>query len=63
VKTAGEKVKTSLQRARAELKPNIDLMFEDVYDKLPLRLEKQRAQMKEIIHKYREHYPVDRHES
>ena len=62
-KTSAEKVKKSMQRARAELKPNIDLMFEDVYDKLPRRLQQQKEKMREIVNKYKEHYPLDRHES
>lgn len=56
-------VKKSMQRARAELKPNINLMFEDVYDKLPRRLQQQKEKMREMVSKYKEHYPLDRHES
>ncbi len=63
IKNAVDKVKKSMQRARAEPKPNIDLMFEDVYDELPLRLQQQKAKMKEIVNKYKDQYPLDRHES
>ena len=56
-------VKTSMKRARAELKPNIDYLFTDVYDKLPLRLEQQKKQLLEHINKYKQHYPLDKHES
>lgn len=34
-------------------------MFTDVYKELPRNLEKQLAEMKEHLSKYKDHYPVD----
>ena len=52
-----------MQKARAELKPPIDDLFTDVYDKLPPRLEKQRQEMWRMVKKYKKHYPADLYES
>ena len=58
-------VRTSLQKARGEKKTSVEEMFTDVYDRLPPRLEKQRAEMWEVLGKYKKHYQpiLDRHES
>ena len=56
-------VKRSMQRARNEPKPRVDELFNDVYDQLPLRLQRQRKEMWEVVKKYKEHYPLDIHES
>lgn len=56
-KSINTEVKTSISRARAELKPNPDEMFTDVYDQVPLSLERQCQQMWEHLKKYKEHYP------
>ena len=56
-------IKNSMSRATKELKPNIDEMFKDVYDRLPPRLESQRRELWEHLEKYKEHYPnLDSHE-
>ncbi len=57
-----EEVKRSMQRARSELKPSVDELFQDVYDKLPQRLQAQQKKMWEVVNKYKEHYPLDNHE-
>ena len=62
-KKAEEEVKSSMQRARNERKPPVNEMFEDVYDKLPKRLQDQRKQMWEVVNKYKEHYPVEIHDN
>ncbi len=51
--------------ARKEKKPHLNHMFTDVYDDLPPRLQKQQAEMKEMMDKYKEHYgPIlSKHES
>ena len=56
-------MKQALQRAENELKPNVDELFNDVYDKLPPRLQRQRKQMWEVVNKYKEHYPLDIHKT
>ena len=63
VKTAKNDVKKALLKARAEPKPRVDELFEDVFDKLPPRLEKQRREMWEVVNKYKEHYPLKSHQS
>ena len=64
-KKASSEVRTALQRARGEKKASVEELFTDVYDRLPPRLEKQKAEMWEIINKYKEHYQpmLNRHES
>ena len=62
VKAAALEVKTSLQRARKELKPHPDHMFTDVYDKLTPRLEQQREEMWRLVKKYKKNYPLDLYE-
>jgi 2-oxoisovalerate dehydrogenase E1 component alpha subunit len=48
----------AFNRAEKMLKPNPELLFTDVYDKMPKRLEKQLKDMKEHVKIYPEHYPV-----
>ena len=52
-----------MKKARAELKPPLDDLFSDVYDKLPPRLEKQREEMWRMVNKYKKHYPADLYDS
>lgn len=59
---AQEEVKISMQRARSEPKPSVNEMFNDVYDKLPQRLQDQQKQMWEVVNKYKEHYPLKNYE-
>ena len=48
-------VRNSIQRARKEPKPHLDMLFTDVYDQLPPQLEKQRRNMWKHIQKYKDH--------
>ena len=63
LKTAAAEVRRSMKKARAELKPPLNDLFTDVYDKLPPRLVKQREEMWRMVNKYKKHYPADLHES
>lgn len=63
LKAAAGEVRRSMQKARSELKPPLDDLFNDVYDKLPPRLEKQREEMWRMVNKYKKHYPTDLYES
>ena len=47
--------------ARNEKKPSLKYVFSDVYDILPLRLEKQQREMQAMIEKYPDHYPTKLH--
>ncbi len=46
-------------KAEKKRKPNPELMFDDVYDKLPKHLEKQKKEMVEHVMQNKEHYPMD----
>lgn len=37
-------------------KPNLDSLFEEVYDKIPYHIEEQRQELKEHLRKYPEPY-------
>ena len=63
LKAAAGEVRRTMQKARSELKPPLDDLFNDVYDKLPPRLEKQREEMWRMVNKYKKHYPADLYES
>jgi len=41
---------------------NPEELFEDVYDKMPPNLLKQKQDMKEIVNMYKEHYPLEHYE-
>lgn len=62
---ASSDIKEAMQKARGEKKASLEEQFTDVYDRMPPRLEKQRAEMWEMINKYKEHYQplLNRHES
>ena len=62
VKTIENDIKVSRQRASEVKKPPIDEMFNDVYDQLPPHLQRQRKDLWEHIKRYKEHYPLDKHE-
>jgi len=48
--------------AESEKRGNPESLFEDVYDKMPANLEKQKQEMKDIVSKYKEHYPLEHYE-
>ena len=56
-----KEVAASLQKARKELKPNLDELFNDVFDELPPSLQKQRQEMLDMVKLYKDHYPVKLH--
>jgi 2-oxoisovalerate dehydrogenase E1 component alpha subunit len=45
--------------AEKKKKPRIEEMFNDVYDKMPLHLKKQKDSLIKHLEKYKEHYPVN----
>ena len=49
----------AFNRAEKMLKPNPELLFTDVYDKMPKRLEQQLQDMKTHVKNYPEHYPLN----
>lgn len=49
----------SFGRAEKKLKPNPELLFDDVYDELLPHLEKQKREMKNHVAKYADHYPLN----
>ena len=46
--------------AEREQKPNPSLMFSEVYDELPVHLQKQKEQMWVHVHNYPSNYPLDK---
>ncbi|CAG0883781.1 unnamed protein product [Cyprideis torosa] len=48
----------SFARAEKKQKPNWKLMFEDVYEELPLHLQEQQKEMEEHLKEYGKHYPL-----
>ena len=51
-----------MQRARKLKKPPLDYLFTDVYDEPSIRLQQQRAELKEHLSKYGQQYPIDSYE-
>ena len=62
VKIIENDIKASRKRASEVKKPPIDEMFNDVYDQLPVHLQRQRKDLREHIKRYKDHYPLDKHE-
>jgi 2-oxoisovalerate dehydrogenase E1 component alpha subunit len=48
--------------AEKKLKPNPAYLFSDVYDEMPMHIEKQFNEMKTHLAEYEEHYPIDKFE-
>lgn len=48
-------------RAEKRKKPNPEMLFTDVYDEMPPRIQKQMESMKSHCTQYKEHYPFDDH--
>lgn len=57
-----EVVLQELSRAEKEKKPPIEEMFNDVYDELPWNLKEQREELKRLLAKYPEDFPLDQFE-
>ncbi|XP_033733719.1 2-oxoisovalerate dehydrogenase subunit alpha, mitochondrial-like [Pecten maximus] len=49
-------------RAEKRKRPNPEFLFTDVYDDVPLHLQKQMDDMKKHVAKYPQHYPTDAHD-
>jgi 2-oxoisovalerate dehydrogenase E1 component alpha subunit len=55
---AKNSVRDALKNAIGEVHPEIDLLFEEVYDKMPKHIEEQRDQLREHLKKYPEEYEL-----
>ena len=53
---AKQSVREALKTASELQKPEIDTLFEDVYNEMPAHLKDQREQLKQHLRKYPEHY-------
>ncbi|XP_065323604.1 2-oxoisovalerate dehydrogenase subunit alpha, mitochondrial-like isoform X1 [Gordionus sp. m RMFG-2023] len=60
-KTSRSQILEAFNNAEKELKPPIDEMFTDVYDKLPLNLIKQKEDLHRHLKIYGKHYPLDKY--
>lgn len=52
----------ALAKADKRKKPNPDLLFTDVYDRMPKHLEEQRSEMYNLMSIYPDRYPLDQYE-
>jgi len=52
----------SFAAAEKRRKPSPSLLFTDVYKEVPPHLQKRLKEMKDHVTKYKEHYPLSRHE-
>lgn len=55
-------VRDALKAASSEVFPDIDNMFEDVYEKMPAHLIEQREELREHLRKYPNDYELERFE-
>lgn len=58
---ARQQIMTAFSRAEKELKPPVKDMFNDVYDILPCRLQKQHQECMDHLAKYPDEYPTELH--
>ncbi|XP_052057716.1 2-oxoisovalerate dehydrogenase subunit alpha, mitochondrial-like [Mytilus californianus] len=56
-----KKVMEAFARAEKRKKPNPEMLFTDVYDEMPPRIQKQMEFMKSHCTQFKEHYPFDDH--
>ncbi|KAG7471140.1 hypothetical protein MATL_G00121260 [Megalops atlanticus] len=61
-KESQEQVMQALEYAERQPKPQIELLFTDVYQELPPHLEKQKQAMWRHLKQYKEHYPLSIYE-
>lgn len=61
-RSAREQVIEAINHAEKQKRLPIMTMFDDVYDKLPANLRRQRDELKHHLEQYGEHYPIDQHE-
>ncbi|CAH1154993.1 unnamed protein product [Phaedon cochleariae] len=57
---ARKDVMAAFQAGEVKHKPHWSVMFDEVYKFVPPHLQKQKADMKEHMDKYKEHYPLDK---
>lgn len=53
-------VRDALKNATGELLPEVDSLFEDVYDKMPNSLIEQREQLRNHVKKYPDNYELEK---
>lgn len=56
---ARNEVRDALKESAVLPKPDIDQLFEDVYNQVPNHIEEQRQDLKRHLRKYGEHYQLD----
>lgn len=56
-----QQILTAFSKAEKELKPPVKDMFNDVYDSLPYRLQKQHQECMNHVAKYPDEYPTKLH--
>lgn len=61
-KQSRKTVMEAFENAEKRLKPNVELMFTDVYQEMTPNLKKQRESMWRHVKQYKEHYPLDLYE-
>uniref|UniRef100_A0A3Q3AKV4 2-oxoisovalerate dehydrogenase subunit alpha n=1 Tax=Kryptolebias marmoratus TaxID=37003 RepID=A0A3Q3AKV4_KRYMA len=61
-KQSRKTVMEAFERAERRLKPNVELLFTDVYDELTPGLSRQRESLARHMQQYKEHYPLDLYE-
>lgn len=57
---AKNQVRDALKGATGQLFPEIDSLFEDVYEKLPNNLVEQREELRQHVRKYPEDYELEK---
>jgi len=55
-------VLVALSKAEGKKKPNINELFEDVYDQMTPNLQEQQKELRQHLSKYPQNYPLDQHE-
>lgn len=53
-------VRDALKNATGELLPEVDSLFEDVYDKMPAHLQEQREDLRRHLLKYPDDYELEK---
>ena len=59
-KEAMNQVRDALKKSTQEQFPEVDSLFEDVYEKIPHHIEEQRQQLKEHLRKYPDDYNLEK---
>ena len=62
MKESRTKILAAFERAEKKKKPSPTDLFTDVYDDVPLHLQRQMEQMKKHVTQHKEHYPLDVHQ-